>query len=241
MDAGPPSEAPPARSAGLVVLHAVGLLGAVLLAVGCGLGLLVAPREAFMGDVFRIAYIHAPTAGALLVSGGGAFVFAVGTAATRGPRWDGLMEACLEVAVLMVTLLLIQGAIFARPTWGSYWSGDPRFFATAAFGLATAGVLTLRAFIEAPARRAGWSAAATLAVVFVLPVLLKSVEWWPSIHPPSPDRGSLAAGIAAPLTVNFAAMGLITVWLVIQRARVSWARAGREPSFAGAGPIRTRR
>jgi len=206
------------------LLHGVGLLGLLLLAIGCTAGLAVAPREQFMGDVFRIAYIHAPTALAVFVCGAAAGGAALVVLVTRGPRWDGLLEGALEVSIVMVVLLLAQGAIWSRPTWGSYWSGDPRFFATAWFGLTAAGVLTLRAFVTAPERRALWSAVATIAVVLALPVAYKSVVWWPAIHPPSPDPDSLARGIAVPLGINFGAMTLVTIWLVLQRARVAWAR-----------------
>lgn len=230
----PRPDARPRRPTGLVALHAAGSLGVVLLLVGSFAGLVIAPREQFMGDVFRIAYIHAPTAFAVLLTGIAAAVCAAGTLATRSPVWDGLLEACLEVAVVLVAMLLLQGAIWSRPTWGSYWSGDPRFFATAWYGLATAVVLTWRAFLEDPARRARWSAAATLVIGIALPVVLKSVDWWPAIHPPRPEAGSLESGIAVPLTLNLAAMALIAAWLVIQRARVSWA-AGRKAASPPSG------
>ena len=204
-------------------IDALGLLGLLLLGVGSALGLFVAPTERFMGDVFRIVYIHAPTAWAVLVTSSAVGVLALGSLSTGRPPWDDLLEAGLEVAGLMIVLLLIQGALWSRPTWGSYWSGDPRFFSTAALALAMAGILMIRSLIDDPRRRARSTALATAIVAVVLPITLKSVDWWPAIHPPSPDAGSLAAGFAVPIALNSAAMTLLSAWLIHHRSKLGEA------------------
>ncbi len=57
---------------------------------------------------------------------------------------------------------LLQGAIWAKPTWGVWWDWDPRLTTTAVLLFAFLGILALRQFVDDPQRRAVWSSVATI-------------------------------------------------------------------------------
>ena len=65
-------------------------VGGILLAAGSVWGLLFAPAEVFMGDVYRIFYIHVPTAwnGLLLLTA--AFLCAIMYLLKGHLMWDDL-------------------------------------------------------------------------------------------------------------------------------------------------------
>ncbi len=74
----------------------------------------------------RIFYLHMGcNIGALLAYG----VSLVGSLAyllTRKLGWDRLTQASIEVGTMCGIGTLITGAFWAKPTWNTYWTWDPR-------------------------------------------------------------------------------------------------------------------
>ena len=136
--------------------------GGVLLVAGCFWGLLFAPAEVFMGDVYRIFYIHVPTAWIGLLMLTAAFVCALMYLLKGTLLWDDRLEATMEAGVVLAALLTVQGSIWARPTWGVWWNWDPRLTTTAILVFAFAGILALRTSLKEPRRRAMVSSVATI-------------------------------------------------------------------------------
>jgi heme exporter protein C len=158
-------------------------VGGTLLIAGSFWGLLFAPAEVFMGEVYRIFYIHVPTAwnGLLLLTA--AFVCAVMYLLKGDLLWDDRLEASMEAGVVLSALLTIQGSIWARPTWGVWWNWDPRLTTTAILVFAFAGILALRQSLKEPRRRAMVSAVATIVAAADVPLVYFSVRFWNSLAP----------------------------------------------------------
>jgi heme exporter protein C len=222
--------------------HPVGAFGAVLLVVGNVIGLFVAPREAFMGDVGRILYVHVPAAWIAMICFLLAAGFAVAYSFTSRRAYDSAMEASAEVGVMEGVLLLLLGAIFARPTWGVWWSWDPRLTSSAVMVLSFVGVLLLRGIVREPDRRATWSAVATILAAVNVPIVYMAVRWWASLHQVQ-SEGMAGSAISPEMrwVMYFNTFGLLftTVWLIAQRWRLAEVRAEAEsPEPLPAAPSR---
>jgi heme exporter protein C len=192
-----------------------GGFGAALLLIGSWMGLFVAPREVYMGDVQRIMYVHVPTAWNAML----ALTFSFGCAImylARGEwRWDSRHEAAIEVGILLGALLCVQGAIWARPTWGVWWDWDPRLTTTAVMVFAYAAILALRHFVDDPAKRAVWSAVASIIAFVDVPIVYFSVRWWNSLHQLQSSPETVSPAFYLPLRLN--ALGilfLMTGWII---------------------------
>ena len=136
--------------------QAFGWLGLALLAVGTYMGLFVAPPERYMGEVQRIMYVHVPCAWVGMVCYTFAFVMAIVSLWTHRPRHDAMVTGAIEVGIVLNALLLIQGSIWARATWGVWWDWDVRLTTSLVMLLLFAGVLALRSFVDDPSQRATW-------------------------------------------------------------------------------------
>lgn len=208
----------------------LGVYGAGLLVVGNALGLFYAPPERFMGDVGRILYVHVPAAWVAMLFFLIAFVCAVAYLATSRRGWDSAMEAACEVGVVQAVLLLLLGAIFARPTWGVWWQWDPRLTMSAVMMLAFVGVLLLRSVLPDPDRRATWSAVATVLASVNVPLTYYSVRWR-SIHAVPTEqitRSGIDDSMRWVLYFNTFAFLFTTVWFMASRTRLAEARAEAE-------------
>ncbi len=204
--------------------YALGGAGVLLLVLGSCWGLYVAPREAYMGDVQRIMYVHVPTAWSAFVALTVAFVSAV--AFLLKGRWsaDARLEAAMEVGVVLAVLLCIQGALWAKPTWGVFWDWDPRLTTTAVMVFAFAGILALRSFVEDPARRAVWSAVATVIAFVDVPIVYFSVRWWSSLHQLQSTPDTVSRAFQWPLGINALGLLLLTSGMIGVRARLAAMR-----------------
>jgi heme exporter protein C len=221
-------------------------LGGLLLLVGSYLGLAVAPRETYMGDVQRIMYVHVPTAWNAMLGLTFAFGCALLFLFRGGWKWDCRMEAAVEVGVVLSVLLCIQGAIWAKPTWGVWWDWDPRLTTTAVMVFLFSGILALRRFVDDPLKRATWSAVAVVIASVDVPIVYYSVRWWNSLHQIQSSPETVSSAFHWPLRINSFGVLFLMIGLVTLRTRIAASRLRGElapplPEPAGeavAGPAR---
>ena len=208
--------------------RAILLIGFALLIAGHGMGLFYAPREAMMGDVGRVLYAHVPTAWVALVIYTTAFVAAVGSLWTNKVGWDATVESAVEVGVLLNVLLLMQGSIWARPTWGVWWTWDPRLTTTAILVVSFVGVLILRGLIGQPERKRAVTAIATILAAVNVPLVYYSVRWWNSLHQQVSTPETVSRTMHLPLRVTAFGMLFFAVGALGLRRRISLAQSEGE-------------
>ncbi|MEE2828308.1 MAG: cytochrome c biogenesis protein CcsA [Myxococcota bacterium] len=206
--------------------HGLLLIGLALLGWGCSRGLFGVPAEVFMQEIFRIFFLHVPTAWNSLLIGTVAFVAAIGTLLTRSRRWDAFLEASVEVTLVLIIMVLIQGSIWGHGgTWGdTWWEWEPRLTASAVMALSFAGVLSLRSFLEQFDRRATWTAVATIVAYVDVPIVYLCVKWMPGLHQKQSTPETVSDIYHWPLRANAIAILLIAIWLIVRRARLTLAR-----------------
>jgi heme exporter protein C len=205
--------------------HPVGAWGLLWLGVGCSLGLFWAPKELMMGDVGRILYVHVPAAWISLVVFTVGFVCAIGYLMTSKPGWDWAVEAACEVGVLLNALLLVLGSIFGKPTWGVWWTWDPRLTASLVMMLTFIGVILLRGAVRDADRRATWSSVATIVAYLNIPITYMSVRWWATIHQAQSTPDTVDPRMTLVLRMCAWAFLMVAVWFMARRWRIAQAHA----------------
>jgi heme exporter protein C len=208
--------------------HWIGLLGLALALVGTYIGLFVAPPERHMGDVQRIMYIHLPSAWNGMLCYTAAFVAAIGSLWTARRKWDAATVGMIEAGVVLNVLLLIQGSIWARPTWGVWWDWDVRLTTSLVMLLLFAGVLALRSFVEDAERRATWTAIATIVSFVDVPLVYFCVRWWRSLHQVQSTPDTVDPMMVIPLRINAFAVLFLAMWMIHMRKRIELARRANE-------------
>jgi len=181
-----------------------------------------------MGDVQRIMYVHVPTAWNAMLALTFAFGCALVSLLKGGWRWDARLEAGMEVGVVLSTLLCIQGAIWAKPTWGVWWDWDPRLTTTAVLVFAFAGILALRRFVDDPVKRAVWSAVATIIAYVDVPIVYFSVRWWNSLHQLQSSPETVSKAFHWPLRINAFGILFLMCGLIGLRTRLALLRLESE-------------
>ncbi len=182
-------------------------LAVLLTLVGLFIGLVMAPTDFQQGDAYRIIFIHVPAAWmSMIIYLVMAFWAAVGLA-FRARLASMLALALAPTGALMTLIALFTGAIWGKPTWGTYWVWDARLTSELILLFLYLGFLSLHGAIE-DTRRADRSAA-VLAIVGVVnvPIIYFSVRWWNTLHQGASVTLTQAPSMA---TIMFAAMMIMT-------------------------------
>jgi heme exporter protein C len=219
-----PAAPSPAEGRSSALPYVLAAFGLALLVWGSVWGLFLAPAETYMGDVQRIMYVHVPTAWNSMLALTFAFGCALMFLLRGGFKWDARLEGALEVGTVLSTLLCMQGAIWAKPTWGVWWDWDPRLTTTAVMVFAFAGILTLRHFVDDPAKRAVWSAVATIIAYVDVPIVYFSVKWWNSLHQLQSSPETVSKAFHWPLRINAFGILFLMSGMIVLRSRMAALR-----------------
>ena len=88
------------------------------------------PTEQNLGISQRIFYIHVPSAWTALLS---VVIVAIGSLVyliNNNEKWDSLAYSAGEIGMILASLTLLSGIIWAKPIWGVWWTWDARLTTT---------------------------------------------------------------------------------------------------------------
>jgi len=175
----------------------------------------------------RIFYLHMGcNFGALagfLVSLVGSIMYLL----TRNLDWDRATQAAVEVGTLCGVGTIVTGIFWAKPTWNTYWTWDPRLTTATITVLLYIAYLLFRNGIDNRHTRARFGSIYALFAFLSLPLTYYSARWFRSIHPvvfsgDNPDaEGGFAIGstMTHTLWVSVIAFSLLFSALMIHRWR----------------------
>ena len=192
------------------------VLGGVLMAACQVLIYRYAPVEQTMGLVQKIFYTHLPLAWWSFVSFFLVCVSGVADLKTRNRHWDAVAGAAAEVGVVLSGLALVSGSIWARHSWGVWWTWDPRLTTTMILWFLYAGYLVLRKMDMPRERQANLCAVVGIVAFVDVPLVFLSARLWRSIHPAvfANKSGGLEPEMKIAAIAAVACFGLVWAGLV---------------------------
>ena len=211
--------APRARFPGR--LAAWGLLVLAVLISGQIYGFLESPPDRDMGNLQKIMYVHVPAAWSAFIAFFVVFGASIAYLWSGKPKHDLIAASAAEVGALLTALTLALGSIWGRPTWGVWWTWDPRLTSTAVLLVVFVGYLALRAFTDDYDRRARWSAVVGILGFLNVPVVYLSVRWWRTIHQVQSSPATVDTTFAWGLRINAIAFLLLMIYFIRERYRAA--------------------
>lgn len=202
----------------------LGLAALVCLVWGLVWGLLYAPPDFRQGNSFRIIYLHVPAA--FIALAGYYFMAAAGAVylVWRIKLADMVLKVSALLGAAMTLLALVSGAIWGKPTWGTWWVWDARITSMLILFLLYVGIVLLyEAFADRPAQASRVCAILALVGTVNIPIIYKSVDWWYSLHQPATIRltgaPSMDPSMFQPLLLCIAGFYLLYGFLVLWHLR----------------------
>lgn len=211
------------------VTRGIGAAAFAMLIVALALVFLVAPSGDARsgGEVQRIFYFHISSAwigfGAWLVTAfcGARYL------QTRDVRWDRRAHASAEIGVLFITLVLLSGMLWGRPTWNTWWTWDFKLTLSALQFLMYVAYLMLRSGIENPEQRARFASiygivgALTVPLNFLVSRVLQSIH--PAVIGPSvnaAEQGGFGVSTDRMVILVFCMVTFTLIYIFLFRSRM---------------------
>ena len=159
---------------------------APLTLLACGLWVFVfAPTETEQGFVQKIMYIHVPSVIVTYLAFFVTFAFGIAYLWKRLLIFDRIAKVSAEIGLIFCAMVLLSGAIWGRPTWGTYWVWDARLTTTLLLFLVFLGYFLLRLSVQDREKEARFASVLGIIGFLDIPIVHKSVEWWRTLHQPS--------------------------------------------------------
>lgn len=190
---------------------------------GLILGLLYAPADYQQGNSFRIIYIHVPTA---LLAQSAYVMMAISSAVyliwkMKMAAWVAKVIAPIGAAFCLIALF--TGAVWGKPTWGTWWIWDARLTSMLILFFLYFGVMVVHWVFDSS--ETGFKAAGIVALVGLvnIPIIKYSVNWWNTLHQPATlkltEAPSMHTDMLIPLLIMIATTYVLFAILVILRTR----------------------
>lgn len=195
----------------------------LLLITGLVWGLLFAPADYLQGNSYRIIFVHVPAA--FLAQ---ALYLAIAVAGAVSLIWkikmaDMLAKVIAPVGASFTLLALVTGAIWGKPTWGTWWVWDARLTSMLILLFLYFGLIALRGAIQSQVTAAKATALLALVGAVNIPIIKYSVEFWNTLHQPATlkltEKPAMATEMLLPLLLCIFAFYLFATWAVIARLR----------------------
>ena len=184
------------------------------------------PTELNLGISQRIFYYHVPLAWIGMIS-----IFVVGLSSvvhllTKNNKWDAIAYSAAEIGVIFATLILVTGALWAKPAWGVWWSWDPKLTTTLILWFIYVAYLMVRSY--STDRIAAKKYASVVAVIGAIdaPLIYLASVWWRNLHPRlnigplSDSDSSLDSKMLLTLLISTIAFTVFYIYLLSERIKM---------------------
>ena len=212
--------------------------GALLAIVGLWIAFAIAPTDFQQGEVYRIIFIHVPAAWMSM------FIYLVMAfwsilALSFNTRLSAMMaQALVPTGAVMTFIALWTGALWGRPTWGTYWAWDARMTSELILLFLYFGVIALRNAIDDPRRADRACALLTIVGAVNIPIIYFSVIWWNTLHQGASVSLTTAPKMAATMLLGMLVLALaawfytiaVALWrvqaIILERERgAAWVKS----------------
>ena len=193
------------------------IVSAALMAVTLYMVFMWVPTEQNLGVSQRIFYFHVPLGWIGMLSIVVVAVASLMHLITGKEKWDSLAYATAELGVIFATLILVTGAIWARPVWGVWWTWDAKLTTTLVLWFIYVGYLMIRAY--GPSGTQGKRYASVIALIGAIdsPIIYKATDWWRTAHPERNVPSDLASEMLLTLLVAMVTFTVLYAYLLVER------------------------
>ncbi|WP_336278774.1 heme ABC transporter permease [Bartonella sp. CB175] len=140
------------------------------------------PDDYQQGITVKIMYIHVPFAWLSM------FCYTIMSAAALGSLiWkyrlaDVALKCGAPIGATFTALALMTGALWGRPTWGTWWVWDARLTSVLILFFIYLAIIMLAHAFDNKTKAARATAILTLVGFVNIPIIKFSVNWWNTLH-----------------------------------------------------------
>jgi heme exporter protein C len=197
------------------------LLFVIVVTIGLTEALIFSPEDYKQSHTVRIMYVHVPAA---WISLG---IFSLITTLSiigyifKNRNFFLISKSLAPSGFIFNIIALVTGAIWGKPTWGTWWAWDARITSMLILALFYGMYLLAWRIYEGKDQIFKISTLITILGVINVPIIKFSVDWWNTLHQPASisilTKNTIHSSMLWPLLTMTAAFALFSLLIFLMK------------------------
>ena len=193
----------------------------IVLSIGLTEALILSPEDYKQSHSVRIMYVHVPSAWISLGIFSLIAFLSLGVFIYKNKNFSLISKSLAPSGFVFSIIALVTGAIWGKPTWGTWWAWDARITSMLILALFyLMYLLSWRIFENKEQVIKITSIIAILGFINV-PIVKFSVDWWSTLHQTSSvnilSKTSIHSTMLIPLAIMTAAFALFSLLIFLMK------------------------
>ena len=193
----------------------------VVLTVGLTEALILSPEDYKQSDAVRIMYVHVPSAWISLGIFSSITLLSISGFIFKNKNFFLIAKSLASSGFVFNIIALVTGAIWGKPTWGTWWAWDARITSMLILVLFFALYLIAWRIYEKEEKVFKITTFITVIGIINVPIIKYSVDWWNTLHQPASinllTKSSIHSSMLFPLLIMTAAFALFSLLIFLMK------------------------
>ena len=193
----------------------------IVLSIGLTEALILSPEDYKQSDAVRIMYVHVPAAWISLGIFSSITFLSISGFIFKNKNFFLIAKSLAPSGFVFNIIALVTGAIWGKPTWGTWWAWDARITSMLILVLFYAMYLIAWRIYETKEKVFKITTFITILGIINVPIIKYSVDWWNTLHQPASinilSKSSIHSSMLFPLLIMTAAFALFSLLIFLMK------------------------
>jgi len=197
------------------------ILFIVVLTIGLIESLIFSPEDYKQSHSVRIMYVHVPAAWITLgIFSSITFLSTIGYI-FKIKNFFLISKSLAPSGLIFNIIALVTGAIWGKPTWGTWWAWDARITSMLILALFYLMYLLAWRIYQNDDKVYKVTSLITIIGIINVPIIKYSVDWWNTLHQPASinilSKSTIHSSMLFPLMIMTAAFALFSLLIFLMK------------------------
>ncbi len=193
----------------------------IVFSIGLTEALILSPEDYKQSHAVRIMYVHVPAAWISLGIFSSITFLSITGFIFKNKNFFLIAKSLAPSGFVFNIIALVTGAIWGKPTWGTWWAWDARITSMLILSLFYAMYLISWRIYEKEEKVFRVTTFITILGVINVPIIKYSVDWWNTLHQPASinilSKTSIHSSMLFPLMIMTAAFTLFSLLIFLMK------------------------
>ena len=193
----------------------------IVLSVGLTEALILSPEDYKQSHSVRIMYVHVPSAWISLGIFSSVTFLSISGFVFKNKNFFLISKSLAPSGFVFNIIALVTGAIWGKPTWGTWWAWDARITSMLILALFYAMYLISWKIYSNEEKVFKITTFITILGIINVPIIKYSVDWWNTLHQPASinilSKTSIHSSMLFPLMIMTAAFALFSLLIFLMK------------------------
>ena len=193
----------------------------IVFSIGLTEALILSPEDYKQSHAVRIMYVHVPAAWISLGIFSSITFLSITGFIFKNKNFFLIAKSLAPSGFVFNIIALVTGAIWGKPTWGTWWAWDARITSMLILSLFYAMYLISWRIYENEEKVFKITTFITILGVINVPIIKYSVDWWNTLHQPASinilSKSSIHSSMLFPLMIMTAAFTLFSLLIFLMK------------------------